>query len=92
MYIPNERRQDLRLAIDCHVEYRTAGTLPMITGHGTVLDLSEGGCRIRGLYSMAQGLSIELLMKCEEGTQSTVMNNCRVAWVKGEEFGVQFLW
>ncbi|MDZ4853695.1 MAG: PilZ domain-containing protein [Nitrospirota bacterium] len=92
MYIPNECRQALRLAVDCPVEYRTIEVFPIITGHGVVLDLSEEGCRIRGLPGMVLGLSIELLMKDAEGTQSTMMNNCRVTWVKDEEFGVQFLW
>jgi c-di-GMP-binding flagellar brake protein YcgR len=92
VYLPDERRKEPRLQVECHVEYRVVGKLPIIAGEALAVDLSEGGCCIRGAHSVAPGDRVDVHIQDEAEGQSTVLSGCRVAWVKDEEFGVQFLW
>ena len=92
MYLPDERRKEPRLPVDCRVEYRIIGKLPIIAGEGIVSDQSEGGCCIRGSHVVALGNRVDVLIQHEAGGQSTLLSDCRVAWVTDEEFGVQFPW
>ncbi len=84
MYLPDERRKEPRLPVDCHVEYRMIGKLPMIPGEGIVSDLSEGGSCIRGSQVVAQGNRVDVLIQQEAGGPSTLLRDSRVAWVKDE--------
>jgi PilZ domain-containing protein len=91
-----ERRKDLRKEpkrlIDNNVTYQTVNEYPVITGQGTLLDISEDGCRVGGPHTVRKGLRVQLAVEGEPGQPSTILMNCQVAWIKEKEFGVQFVW
>lgn len=89
-------RQHLRRApktvFENNVLYQTLREQPVITGHGTLVDLSEGGCRVSGDTPLRKGVQIQLALHGEGGQLSTILSNCEVMWVNGHEFGVKFVW
>jgi PilZ domain len=88
-----ERRNKDRLAVNMPVAYRTVDQVPNIAGQGTITDLSENGCCIRGTDTLGRGVRIELVVYDEEDeTKPTVMRDCIVRWARTKQFGVQFLW
>jgi len=91
-----ERRKDPRkepkLVVDNNITYQTVGVHPVVTGQGTLLDISENGCRVGGKHALHKGLYLQVAVEGDSGQPSTVLSKCQVAWVKNEEFGVQFLW
>ena len=80
--IPNEN----------NVTYQTVGEQPVITGQGSLLDISENGCRVGGSHLLRKGLRIQVALQSEAGQPSTILTNCQVAWVRDNVFGVEFLW
>jgi len=91
-----ENRKHLRKAPkilgDSNVTYQTVGEHPVITGQGSLLDISENGCRVGDIHSLRKGLRIQMALRKEAGLPSTILTTCRVAWIKEKEFGVQILW
>jgi len=91
-----EQRKDHRkapkLAIDNNVTYQTVGLHPVVTGQGTLLDISENGCRVGAKHALHKGVYLQIAVEGGAGQPATVLSKCQVAWVKDEEFGVQFLW
>jgi hypothetical protein len=75
-----------------NIVYQTIREQPVITGHGTLVDLSECGCRVSGYTRLREGVHIQLALHGEGGQVSTILSNCEVMWVKEYEFGVRFLW
>ena len=39
-----------------------------------------------------KGINIKMAVQGESGQPLTVLTNCNVAWIRDNEFGVQFLW
>ncbi|HKC95442.1 MAG TPA: PilZ domain-containing protein [Nitrospira sp.] len=74
------------------VTYQTIREQPVITGHGSLVDLSEGGCRVNGQSRLRKGLEIQLALHTEGEILSNILTNCEVVWVRDNEFGVRFLW
>ncbi len=91
-----ENRKDLRKAPkileDNNVTYQTVSEQPVITGQGSLLDISENGCRVGDTHRLRKGLRIQMALPNEAGQPPTILTNCQVAWIKEKEFGVQFLW
>lgn len=85
-------RKSPKIVKDDNVTYQTVHEQPVITGQGSLLDISENGCRIGGKHGLRKGLQIQLAVADDAGTPSTILTKCQVAWVKDGEFGVQFLW
>ena len=75
-----------------NVLYQTISEQPVITGHGTLVDLSEGGCKVSGETRLRKGAQIQLALHGEGGQLSTILSNCEVMWVTEKEFGVKFVW
>ncbi len=76
-----------------NVTYQTMSEYPAITGEGTLLDISEGGCRVGGgPHALREGVRIKMAVQGESGQPLTILTNCNVTWIKEKEFGVQFLW
>lgn len=88
----NELRRKAKWVAGHNVTYQTLSEYPAITGEGTLLDISENGCRIGGVHTLRNGISIKIAVQGEPGEALTVLTNCKVTWVKDDEFGVQFLW
>jgi PilZ domain len=87
-----EPRKAPKLAVDNNVTYQTVGLHPVVTGQGTLLDISENGCRVGGKHALHKGVYLQMAVEGNSGQQATVLTKCQVAWVKDVEFGVQFLW
>ena len=85
-------RKSPKTVKDNNVTYQTVREQPVITGQGSLLDISEYGCRVGGPHGLRKGLHIQLAVENEAGQPSTILTKCQVAWVKDNEFGVQFLW
>lgn len=77
---------------DSDVTYQTIREQPVITGHGSLVDLSEGGCRVNGHTRLRKGVQIQLALHTEGAILSNILTNCEVVWVRENEFGVKFLW
>jgi hypothetical protein len=78
--------------VENNVTYQTVSEQPVITGQGSLLDISENGCRVGGAHSLRKGLRIQVAVQNEGEQPSTILTNCQVAWVKVDEFGVEFFW
>lgn len=85
-------RKAPKTVFENNVIYQSIREQPVITGYGTLVDLSEGGCRVRGQTGLRKGIQIQLALHGEGGQLSTILSNCEVMWVKDNEFGVRFLW
>lgn len=77
---------------DNNVTYQTVNEQPVISGQGTLLDISEHGCRVGDTHRLRKGLRIQVALPNEAGKPPTIVTNCVVAWVKDGEFGIQFVW
>jgi PilZ domain len=85
-------RKPPKTVFENNVLYQTIKEQPVVTGHGTLVDLSEGGCRVSGHTLLRKGVQIQLALHGEGGQLSTILSNCEVVWVNENEFGVKFLW
>jgi len=88
----NEPRKKAKWVADHNVTYQTLSEHPAITGDGTLLDISENGCRVGGAHTLRKGVRLKMAVQGGAGQPLTVLTNCNVAWIKDNEFGVQFLW
>jgi len=75
-----------------NVLYQTIREQPVITGHGTLADLSESGCRVNGHTPLRKGMQIQLALQGDAEQTSTILGHCEVMWVNEQGFGVKFLW
>ena len=85
-------RKPPKTIFENNVIYQTLTEQPVITGHGTLMDLSEGGCRVSAESRLRKGMRIQLALHGEGGQLSTILGNCEVMWANDREFGVKFLW
>jgi hypothetical protein len=85
-------RKPPKTVFENNVLYQTISEHPVITGHGTLVDLSEGGCQVSGQTRLRKGAQIQLALHGEGGQLSTILSNCEVMWVSEHAFGVKFLW
>ena len=85
-------RKPPKTVFENNVIYQTLKEHPVITGYGTLVDLSESGCRVSGRTKLRKGVQIQLALHGEGGQLSTILSNCEVMWVNEHEFGVKFRW
>jgi hypothetical protein len=85
-------RKPPKAPVENNVIYQTIREQPVVTGHGTLVDLSEGGCRVSGHTRLRKGVQIQLALHGNGEPFSTILSNCEVMWVNANEFGVRFLW
>ena len=86
-----QERKPPKQVSENNVTYQTVMEQPVITGLGTLMDLSEGGCRVNGQTRLRKGLQIQLALPSEGAQRSTILHG-EVRWVTQEGFGVKFLW
>ena len=85
-------RKAPKTSCDNDVTYQTIREQPVITGHGSLVDFSEGGCRVNGQTRLRKGVQIQLALHTEGEILSNILTACEVIWVRDNEFGVRFLW
>jgi PilZ domain-containing protein len=86
-------RRNLPKVIEPHnVTYQTIHEQPVVSGVGTLLGISEHGCRVGEVHRLKKGQRIQLALPNQTGQPPTIVSNCVLAWVRESEFGVQFLW
>jgi len=79
-------RQHRRMGCDLLVELRGEGRVET----GRMLELSNGGARIRGLSGLMVNERVELRMLSADRTASGDLSAAFVAWVERGEIGVRF--
>ena len=72
------------------VEYLAAFSGEGITASGVILNLSSGGCRVRSGGNHRQGDVLRLLIDVPRYQTLLEVNQVRVQWSSGDEFGLKF--
>ncbi len=84
---------DLRKHTRHRVRFRSSfSSTDTVSGEGTLLDLSVGGCRISSTTGVAKGTGLELRLYLTPENQESplVIQQAEVRWTKKSEFGVRF--
>lgn len=63
----------------------------LLDGKGEVLNLSTGGCRVRGDNSLKASPYLRLLLHPPNDTSPIKVELAVIRWVCGEEYGLQFI-
>ena len=59
-------------------------------GQGTVLNVSNVGCRMAGTMTVEKGMTLKLWISPPTKEDVLCIEEARVLWVKDHEFGVEF--
>jgi hypothetical protein len=81
------RRKPVRFNIHLPVSFRSEAT----EGEGTVLDISESGCRVRSDVALDVGSFICMFIVVPSGLMPITIGMAAVRWAKNGEFGAQFM-
>lgn len=76
---PAGRRRDSRLRTNSQVKFITLG----LTGHGQLIDLSQGGAKVKVLHQLRENAA--LLLHWPEGEAFG-----QIAWIEGQLCGIRF--
>ena len=84
-----ERRRHPRIAVNYKVtlSFKGRGT----EGEATLVNLSEGGCAVRGTKTIPNQAMLLLQISPPQWQQPIVIQSAAVRWVRGGDFGVEFL-
>lgn len=83
-----ERRRTLRLKVQFQSSFSDSNR---VEGEGTVVDLSDTGCRIATLIQVPRETNLELRLMAPDDRLPITIESCIVRWSWNHEFGVQFL-
>ncbi len=75
-----------RLAVQCTVYFSNE----KLHGTGTLWNLSLEGCRIDENLSVRRGIRFELLVVLPGKHDAIIVQEARVTWARGQEFGLRF--
>jgi hypothetical protein len=81
------KRKRVRFNIHLPVSFCSQAT----EGEGTVLDISESGCRVRSDIALDVGSFICMFIVVPSGLMPITIGVAAVRWAKNGEFGVQFM-
>jgi hypothetical protein len=84
----SERRQDRRISIIFRSEFLSA---EKSAGEGSVQDLSIRGCRVRAASTVQLNDTFRMQLFLPQCSPPIHIEQARVRWVNGQEFGCQFL-
>lgn len=74
------------------VEYSAAFSADLlIQGQALILELSVAGCRARSTFAIKKDDCVRVLIDVPRYKDPLHINLAVVRWVKGEEFGLEFL-
>lgn len=86
-----EFREVRRASVQCRLTYSGVSSESLIIGEGMVLNLSKDGCGIRGNQPVEKGMKLTLCLHLVGENQPLRINDVRVVWANGEQFGVKSL-
>lgn len=78
-------RHHVRFAVKWPVTYWNE----RLWGQGTVLDVSHVCCQLAGTITVAVGMVLKLLVSPPHKEEKLCIEEARVLWVRGYEFGVE---
>ncbi len=81
------KRQAVRFNIHCPVSFCSGAT----EGEGTVVDLSQSGCRVKSDVPIGIDSMICLFIVVASGLMPITIGMATVRWENHGEFGVQFI-
>jgi hypothetical protein len=81
------KRQAVRFNIYRPVSFCSGAT----EGEGTVVDLSQSGCRVKSDVPIGIGSMICMFIVVPSGLMPITIGMATVRWAKNGEFGVQFI-
>lgn len=84
-----ERRKYPRVDVKFKVALAFAGG--RLEGKGQMLNLSEGGCAVKGDKRVPEQAILHLSIYAPQSKTPLVIQNATVRWVRGWDFGVEFL-
>jgi PilZ domain len=85
-----DRRYAERVLIRCRITYSGEEGARIVTGEGTLKDLSKTGCKILGATTSSLGSSLTLLLYLENRQAPLCLTGNTVPWVAGDSFAVRF--
>ena len=80
-------RSSMRIAHPCSIVIANG----IQTGEGRVLDVSGNGCLVESLLRVTVGDSLQLRLLFPEVDLSLRVSEAVVRWVRGVQFGVEFM-
>lgn len=86
---PENRRRSPRHPVDLRLMYSGLINGDLIFGDGRVVDLSEGGCGIRGNQQVKPGMDLTVFLYLPHAEEPLFIAEMRVAWAEGMRFGAQ---
>ena len=84
-----EQRRARRLVEACYLTYSGMSGGAVIVGEGTSVDFSAEGFGIEGSRVVSPGALLTLCFCLSDGKEPLIVEEVRVAWVRGKRFGVQ---
>lgn len=85
-----DRRYAERVPIRCRITYSGEEGARIVTGEGTLIDLSKTGCKILGATTSSLGSSLTLLLYFQDGQTPMCLTNVIVSWIGKDSFAVKF--
>ncbi|MDE3219996.1 MAG: PilZ domain-containing protein [Nitrospirota bacterium] len=85
-----DRRYAERVPIRYRVSYSGAEGARIVTGEGTLKNLSKTGCKILGMTTSSLGSSLTLLLYLEDGQAPMCLTGVTVSWIDRVSFSVRF--
>ena len=85
-----DRRDAERVPIRCRISYSGEEGARIVTGEGTLKDLSKTGCKILGATTSSLGSSLTLLLCLEDGQAPMCLTGAIVSWIDRDSFAVRF--
>jgi len=85
-----DRRYAERVPIRYRISYSGEEGARIVTGEGTLKDLSKTGCKILGATTSSLGSSLTLVLYLEDGQPPMRLTDVIVSWISRESFAVRF--
>ena len=85
-----DRRYAERVAYYCRITYSGDEGARIVTGEGTLKNLSKTGCKILGATTSSLGSSLTLHLYLEDGQAPMCLTNVIVSWIASGSFAVKF--
>lgn len=84
-----ERRKHARIRVEFRVTL--SFTSGRTAGEGKLVNVSQGGCAIESEKSLKTGDYVSLLIHPHDQGQPIAIESAAVRWVRGRDFGVEFV-
>ena len=85
-----DRRYAERVPIRYRITYSGEEGARIVTGEGTLKDLSKTGCKIAGVATSSLGSRLTLLLDLEDGQAPMRLTDVLVSWIARNSFAVKF--